>query len=389
MDVVRALFVTLAALVTIYVARWWMALSRSRSLPHGALARAAAPGLTHGAIGFITNFFDTLGIGSFATTTAIYKLRQLVPDERIPGTMLVGHTLPVAAQAFAFISVVSVDPRQLVLLIIAMMSGGWLGAGTVSRLPRRVIQVGMAAALLLAGLFMTMGLLQLYPAGGDALSLTAAAPYRGAGWQLCLRRARDARDRQLWAEPRPFQSPRHGAPRSVSHHDGFGSVHGHGRGDALREQRTLLRPGGAGAHARRHTRRVDCRLAGAVVASRHRPLGGDRRGGLHGRDADTFGGRRTADTRRRACECSSGPVIQIRRDHEFARHGADGGADARRAALCRRPSSRRRLHAARSDTVLTQSSSSLTFGLPSASAPSIRQRLPDQTANYSCRIAGR
>ena len=82
MDVVRALFVTLAALVFIYVARWWMALSRSRSLPPSALERAAAPGMTHGAIGFITNFFDTLGIGSFATTTTIYKLRQLVPDER-------------------------------------------------------------------------------------------------------------------------------------------------------------------------------------------------------------------------------------------------------------------------------------------------------------------
>ncbi len=172
MDVVRALFITLAALVTIYVARWWMALCRSRSLPSGALERGAAPGLTHGAIGFITNFFDTLGIGSFATTTTIYKLWRLVPDERIPGTMLVGHTLPVAVQAFAFISVVAVDPRQLGLLIIAMMAGGWLGAATVSRLPRRVIQVGMAAALLLAGLFMMMGLLQLYPAGGDALSLT-------------------------------------------------------------------------------------------------------------------------------------------------------------------------------------------------------------------------
>ena len=172
MVVVRALFITLTALVVIYVARWWAALARSRSLPPGALERTAGPGLIHLAIGFITNFFDTLGIGSFATTTAIYKLRQLVPDERIPGTMLVGHTLPVAAQAFAFISVVSVDSQQLVFLIIAMMAGGWLGAGTVSRLPRRVIQIGMATALLLAGLFMTMGLLQLYPAGGDALSLT-------------------------------------------------------------------------------------------------------------------------------------------------------------------------------------------------------------------------
>ena len=172
MDVVRALLATLAVLVVLYVVRWWSALSRSRALPPGAWERAAAPGPIHTAIGFITNFFDTLGIGSFATTTTIYKLRQLVPDERIPGTMLVGHTLPVAAQAFAFISVVSVDRGQLVFLIVAMMAGGWLGAGAVSRLPRRVIQLGMATALLLAGLFMTMGLLHLYPAGGDALRLT-------------------------------------------------------------------------------------------------------------------------------------------------------------------------------------------------------------------------
>ncbi len=172
MDVVGALFVSLAVLVAIYITRWWTALARSRSLPPGALERVAAPGLLHAAIGFITNFFDTLGIGSFATTTAIYKLRKLVPDERIPATMLVGHVLPVATQAFAFISVVAVDRQQLVLLIIAMMAGGWLGAGTVSRLPRRVIQLGMATALLLAGLFMTMGLLNLFPAGGDALSLT-------------------------------------------------------------------------------------------------------------------------------------------------------------------------------------------------------------------------
>ena len=131
-------------------------------------------GLTHTAIGFITNFFDTLGIGSFATTTTIYKLRRLVPDERIPGTMLVGHTLPVVVQAFAFISVISVDPSQLVLLIVAMMAGGWIGGGAASRLPRRVIQITMATGLLLAGLFMTMGMLNLYPAGGNALILTPA-----------------------------------------------------------------------------------------------------------------------------------------------------------------------------------------------------------------------
>ena len=172
MDVVRALFVTLTGFTVIYVLRLGGALYRSRSLPTGAHERAAPPGLIHIAIGFVTNFFDTLGIGSFATTTTLYKLLKLVPDERIPGTMLAGHTLPVVVQAFAFISVVSVDSTQLVMIIIAMTVGGWLGAGIVSRLPRRAIQLGMAAALLLAGFFMTMGLLRLFPAGGEALSLT-------------------------------------------------------------------------------------------------------------------------------------------------------------------------------------------------------------------------
>ena len=155
----------------LYVVRWGTALYRSRSLARGALQRAAAPGLTHIVIGFVTNFFDTLGIGSFATTTSTYRLLGLVPDERIPGTMLVGHTLPVVVQAFAFISIVSVDRTLLVSLIVAMMAGGWLGAGVVSRLPRRVIQIGMATGLLLAGFFMTVGLLRLYPTGGQAVAL--------------------------------------------------------------------------------------------------------------------------------------------------------------------------------------------------------------------------
>ena len=171
MDIVTALFLTLGALVILYVVRWGAALYRSQSLERGASQRAAAPSLTHILIGLVTNFFDTLGIGSFATTTSTYKLLGLVPDERIPGTMLVGHTLPVVVQAFAFISIVSVDRTLLVSLIVAMMAGGWLGAGVVSRLPRRVIQLGMATALLLAGFFMTIGLLQLYPTGGQALAL--------------------------------------------------------------------------------------------------------------------------------------------------------------------------------------------------------------------------
>src|SRR5689334_2658684 len=60
------------------------------------------------AIGFVTNFFDTLGIGSFATTTACYKLRRLVPVKLIPGTLNVGHAVPTILQAFIYTQIVPV-----------------------------------------------------------------------------------------------------------------------------------------------------------------------------------------------------------------------------------------------------------------------------------------
>src|SRR3982751_4653276 len=93
------------------------------------------------AIGFITDFLDTLGIGSFATTTAAYKLFNVVRDEKLVGTMIVGHSLPVVAQALIFIVAVKVDPVVLGSLIAVSVLGGWFGAGICSRLPVRPIQI--------------------------------------------------------------------------------------------------------------------------------------------------------------------------------------------------------------------------------------------------------
>jgi len=124
------------------------------------------------AIGFVTAFFDTLGIGSFATTTAIFKLRNMVPVKQIPGTLNVGHTLPTLAQAFIYIQLVPVDPTTLVSMIAAACAGSWFGAGIVIRWPRRKIQIGMGLALLAAAALMLMTSLNLFPRGGDTFELT-------------------------------------------------------------------------------------------------------------------------------------------------------------------------------------------------------------------------
>ena len=137
-------------------------------------------------IGFVTNFFDTLGIGSFASTTAIFKLKGLVRDERIPGTLNVGHTLPTLVQALIYIAIVNVDVWTLTLMIAAAVLGSWLGAGVVSGWPRRNIQIGMGCALLVAA---TLFLLQIYdvaPGGGEALALAGPRLAIGLGVNFFL-----------------------------------------------------------------------------------------------------------------------------------------------------------------------------------------------------------
>lgn len=126
-------------------------------------------------LGFVANFFDTLGIGSFASTTAWIKFRTLIPDELIPGTLNVGHALPTITQAIIFTTAIAVAPLTLVSMVAAAVAGGYLGAGIVSQLPRRAIQIGMGVALLIAAALFIMKILGVLPSGGDALGLSGGA----------------------------------------------------------------------------------------------------------------------------------------------------------------------------------------------------------------------
>ncbi|MCY2958055.1 MAG: sulfite exporter TauE/SafE family protein [Planctomycetota bacterium] len=99
-------------------------------------------------VGAVTDFFDTLGIGSFATTTTMWRARKTVKDEHIPGTLNVGHTLPTILQAYFYIDSVQVETLTLFTMIGAAIAGSLLGAPIVARLPRQQIQRGLGLALL-------------------------------------------------------------------------------------------------------------------------------------------------------------------------------------------------------------------------------------------------
>jgi uncharacterized membrane protein YfcA len=162
----RILWTTLL-LIALWYAWRWFTLERTRETNEPRLPRAADTML-----GFVTNLFDTLGIGSFAPTTAALKLWKRMPDEEIPGTLNVGHALPTLAEGLIFIVAVSVAPMTLIGMILAAVVGAWFGAGIVSRLPRRAVQLGMGVALLISAVLFLATNLHWIPGGGAASGLT-------------------------------------------------------------------------------------------------------------------------------------------------------------------------------------------------------------------------
>jgi uncharacterized membrane protein YfcA len=156
----------LALLVVLGVVFTYQLLAKARE--RGQLR----PSLESIGLGAVTNFFDTLGIGSFATTTAYIKLRRLIPDTFIPATLNVGHALPTIAQALIFINLVRVDPLLLAACIVASVAGALVGAPIVQRTPVRIVQGVVGVALLIAAMLYAAANLELMPGGGEALALS-------------------------------------------------------------------------------------------------------------------------------------------------------------------------------------------------------------------------
>ena len=168
-----ALIIVYACLVVVEVAVIvvWVVETRKHRWP-------VRPSTGDVVIGGATSFLDTLGIGNYAQITALFKLRGHPPDELIPGTLNVGNAVGILFSAVLFITAVQVEPVLLMAMVISAGAGAWIGAGIVSRMRRRVIQVFMGVALLLAAGFFTMTNLGVIPPIGSAMEL--------AGWRFLV-----------------------------------------------------------------------------------------------------------------------------------------------------------------------------------------------------------
>lgn len=125
-------------------------------------------------IGSVTDFFDTWGIGCFATTQAGFKFTKTCPDAEMPGTLNVGHTIPVVTEALLFFSFVDIDPLTLYLMIAAAVAGALVGASIVCKWNLKMIRIALGCALLGLAIVMACKNAGIGPFGlaGTALGLT-------------------------------------------------------------------------------------------------------------------------------------------------------------------------------------------------------------------------
>lgn len=159
--ILAGLFVVLGLASAAFIAAFVLAFRR----------RPARPSLESIALGAVTNFFDALGIGCFAPSTAYLKFRRLVPDELIAATMIAGYALGAVTESFAFIGSIQVDPVLLSCAIAASAAGALVGVSVASRLAVRPIRLTLGLGLLIASAVYALSNLGLMPAGGSAISL--------------------------------------------------------------------------------------------------------------------------------------------------------------------------------------------------------------------------
>jgi len=167
----RVVLYTVLVIVNVAAIIAWILVSKRRQLRERAT-------WADGVIGYVANFLDTLGIGSYAQITALFKLRGRPADELIPGTLNVGSSVPAFLGSLLFFGAIAVEPVLLASMVISSGIGAWVGAGLVSRMPRRGIQLFMGVALLIAAGFFAMTALGVFPPSGTAMGLS--------GWRFAV-----------------------------------------------------------------------------------------------------------------------------------------------------------------------------------------------------------
>lgn len=119
--------------------------------------------------GFIGNFCDALGIGSFAVITPILRTTKNVDDRVLPGTLNAGCAVAVAIQGTVWMADIGIETLTLVVTLVCSVIGGFIGAFVVTKLDRNKVRIVMGIAFVVVAFILLSKQLGFFPnVGGEA-----------------------------------------------------------------------------------------------------------------------------------------------------------------------------------------------------------------------------
>lgn len=167
------------ATTIVIILLWVFAAPRIFLMARDYLRRKKAGTLSSGnigvsaAAGFVGNFLDALGIGSFAVITPILRTTKNIDDRVLPGTLNAGCAVAVAIQGTVWMSDIGIETPTLVASLVCSIIGGFIGAFWVTRLDRNKVRIVMGCAFVVVAFIMLSKQLGFFPnVGGEANGFT-------------------------------------------------------------------------------------------------------------------------------------------------------------------------------------------------------------------------
>jgi uncharacterized membrane protein YfcA len=123
-------------------------------------------------IGLISNFLDTIGIGSFAVIVAMRSLLGVMPDDvRLIGTMNIQAMVTALIQALIFLHFVPLDIVTLIIAIIMISLGGFLSGLVAVRIDKKLVHMIMLIAFIITGVLLFLSQLNILEIGGSGTAI--------------------------------------------------------------------------------------------------------------------------------------------------------------------------------------------------------------------------
>ena len=124
-------------------------------------------------IGLISNFGDTIGIGSFATIIAMRQMMGVMKDDvRLIGTMNLQAMITALVQALIFLEFIPLDLKTLLISVAMITLGGFLSSLVTVNVKTATVHRVMLIAFIVTGVLLFLSQMNLLEIANTSREIT-------------------------------------------------------------------------------------------------------------------------------------------------------------------------------------------------------------------------